>query len=310
MERNATLARPVGKPSRQKIQTSAGEKLATAIIYTLLALIGFATLYPFVYVISSSISDTNAVFQMKVLLWPVGFSLEGLKLVLTNPNVWEGYYNTMWYVVVAVTVNIFTTVTFAYPLSRKEFTARKYFMIYTVIPMFFGGGMIPNLLLIIQLGLYNTRWALILPGAISLFGTVMARVFFQTTIPDSLVESARIDGANDAKILLRLVLPLSLPIVSVIGLFTAVSYWNMYVPALLYLPSAPHLQPLQVYLQRILIANVPDVNSADVNAFKRSLMAIQLKYAVIVVATLPILITYPFLQKYFVTGVMVGAIKE
>lgn len=295
---------------KNKISTSPGEKLATAIIYTILFIIGSATLYPFIYVFSNSISDPNEVFRMTVKLWPVGFSVEGYRLLITNPRVWLAYYNTIWYVVVGVALTIFTTVTFAYPLSRKEFTARKYFMIFTAVPMFFSGGLIPSLLLIIQLGLYNTRWAIILPGAVSIFGTVMARVFFQTTIPDSLVESARIDGANDAGILVRIVLPLSLPIIAVIGLFNAVSFWNLYVPALLYLPGAPKLQPLQVYLQRILIANIPDVNSPDVNAFKRSLFAIQLKYAIIMVATLPILCTYPFLQKYFVKGVMIGAVKE
>lgn len=298
------------KAARFKIKTTPLEKFATAAIYVILFLLGFATLYPFIYVISCSVSDPNNVFLMKVILWPVGFSWQGMNMVLTNPNVWQGYYNTLWYTVVGTALTVVITVSFAYPLSRKEFTIRKYFMVFIAIPMFFSGGMIPMLLLVIQLGLYNTRWALVLPGAISIFGTIMARVFFQTTIPDSLVESAKIDGANDMKILIKIVLPLSLPIIAVLALFNAVSYWNMYVPALLYLPSAPKLQPLQVYLQRILIANVPDVNSPDVNAFRRSLFAIQLKYAVIVVATLPILCTYPFLQKYFVKGVMVGAIKE
>jgi putative aldouronate transport system permease protein len=293
-----------------RIKGSPGEKVWTGLIYLFLLVLGAATLYPFIYVFSNSISDPNAVFQMKIKVLPVGFSLEGYKMILTNPRVWQAYYNTIWYVVVGVSFNIFMTITYAYPLSRKEFTARKYFMVFTAIPMFFSCSIIPSLLLIIRLGLYNTRWALILPGAISLFGTVMARVFFQTTIPDSLVESARIDGANDAKILTAVVMPLSLPIITVIGLFTAVSYWNMYVPALLYLPGVPKYQPLQVYLQRILIANVSDVNSPDVNAFKRALFAIQLKYAIIMVATLPILLSYPFLQKYFVKGVMVGAIKE
>ncbi len=293
-----------------KIKATPGEKAVLAVIHAFLILLGAATLYPFVYVFSNSISDPNEVFKMSIKLWPVGFSLEGYKLIVTNPRVWQAYYNTLWYVVVGVLVNVFTTITFAYPLSRKEFGARKYFMVYTAIPMFFNGGLIPSLLLVLKLGIYNTRWAIILPSAISIFGTVMARVFFQTTIPDSLVESARIDGCNDIGILARIVMPLSLPIITVIGLFTAVSFWNMYVPALLYLPDAPKLQPLQVYLQRILIANVPDVNSPDVNAFKRSLFAIQLKYAIIMVATLPILLTYPFLQKYFVKGMMVGAIKE
>lgn len=295
---------------KNHIKMTPVEKVWMTVIYTFLFFLGALTLYPFIYILSNSISDPYSVYQMKVVLWPVGFSLEGYKLVLTNPNVWRAYYNTIWYVVVGVAFNIFFTVTFAYPLSRREFTGRKFFMLYTAIPLFFSGGIIPSLLLVIKLGLYNTRWAIILPGAISIFGTVMARVFFQTTIPDSLIESARIDGANDASILQKVVMPLSLPIIVVLALFNAVSFWNMYVPALLYLPAAPNLQPLQVYLQRILIANIPDVNSPDVNAFKRSLYVIQLKYAVIMVATLPIILTYPFLQKYFVKGVMVGAIKE
>lgn len=293
-----------------RIRTSPLEKAWTVVIYAVLAVIALVTIYPFLYVFSSSISDPYQVYLMKVKLWPVGFSVKGYEMILTNPRVWEAYYNTLWYVVVGVAVNIFTTVTMAYPLSRKEFKARKYWMGFMAVPLFFGGGIIPSLLLVIRLGLYNTRWAIILPSAVSLFGIVMARVFFQTTIPDSLVESARIDGANDVRILGKVVLPLSLPIISVIGLYTAVTFWNFYTPALLYLPGAPHLQPLTVYLQRILIANIPDINSPDPNSFRRSLYAIQLKYAIIMVATLPILFSYPWLQKYFVKGVMIGAIKE
>lgn len=310
MEKSAAMP---GKPQirvRLRVRTSPTEKLWTALIYVILFILGFITLYPFIYVISCSVSDKNAVFLMQVKLWPVGLSFDSMKMILTNKNIWQGYYNTIWYTVVGTALTVVCTISFAYPLSRKEFTARKYFMVYTAIPMFFSGGMIPMLLLIMQLGLFNTRWALILPGAISIFGTVMARVFFQTTIPDSLVESARIDGANDLWILLRIVMPLSIPIIVVVALWNAVSFWNMYVPALLYLPNAPKLQPLQVYLQRILIANIPDINSPDPNQFNRALFAIQLKYAVIVVATLPIICVYPFLQKYFVKGVMVGAIKE
>ena len=277
------------KSKSEFMRQTTGGKIADIIILFILTVAGFFTLYPFIYVFSMSVSDPAEVMKMKIKFFPKGFSLKSYELILENPNIWRYYYNTIWYTVVGVLANIVVTVTFAYPLSRKEFCLKKPLMVFMSIPMFFSGGMIPSFLVISKLGLYNTRWALILPGAMSIWVAVMARVYFQTTIPDAVVEAAKIDGCNDLRILGRIVVPLSKPILAVIGLYNAVSFWNLYLNAVIYISDAK-LQPLQVYLQRTMYGN-------------------QMKYSIIVFSILPIICVYPLLQKYFVKGVMVGSLK-
>lgn len=281
-------------------------ELAIALV---LFLLGLTTIYPFIYVFSMSISSPAEVIAMKVWLWPKGFSLESYGMLLDNPNVWRSYYNTIWYTVVGTAINIFVTVTFAYPLSRRDFFARGFFMVMLAITMFFSGGLIPEFLLIQKLELYNTRWAIVLPAAMSVWTAIMARVYFQTAIPDGLTEAAKIDGCSDVGILFRVVMPVSLPIVSVIALYSAVGFWNSFFSALIYLPDAK-LQPLQVYLMKVLIQNSPDLNQQFEDSVARNMYATQLKYSVIIVSIVPIICSYPLLQKYFVKGAVVGAIKE
>lgn len=288
-------------------QSPAG-KIADILILMALAMAGLFALYPFLYVLCMSISDPMEALKMTITFYPKGFSLVSYGMILENGNVWLYYYNTLWYTAVGLVFNIIVTVTFAYPLSRHEFCLRKPVMVYMSIPMFFSGGMIPSFLVISRLGLYNTRWALILPGAMSIWVAVMTRVYFQTTIPDSVVEAAKIDGCNDLRILASIVAPLSKPIIAVIGLYNAVSFWNLYLNAVIYLAN-PKLQPLQVYLQRIVIGNMADVSGNVVGKLQRNMYGNQMKYAIIIFSLIPILCVYPMLQKYFVKGVMVGSLK-
>jgi putative aldouronate transport system permease protein len=290
-----------------KIKESPSERIFLGVVVTLLILSMVVTLYPFIYVISMSISDPKYVIQQSVVLFPKGFSLGAYKMIFENKEVWTSYYNTIWFTVVGSAVNILMTVFAAYPLSRKSFFARKFFMFFIIFTMFFGGGMIPAFLLVKNLHLYDTKWAIILPAAISTWNVIITRTFFET-IPNSLQESAKIDGCTDIGILFKIVLPLSLPIISVIGLFCAVGFWNNYFSALLYLPT-PKNHPLQLYLMKIVVQNSQQFMGST-QGFERVLITTQLKYAIIIVAILPIICVYPFLQKHFVKGVMIGAIKE
>jgi putative aldouronate transport system permease protein len=267
------------------------------------------TLYPFVYIISMSISEPGAVLAQEVWLLPRGFSLGSYNMVFENREIWTSYGNTIWYTLVGTTINVAFTLMGAYALSRKEFFARNGIMIYIAITMFFNGGLIPTFLLVNSLGMYNSRWAMVIPGAISAWNLIIARTYFQTSLPDSLPESARLDGATDIGIFLKIVLPLSAPIVAVLTIFYAVGHWNAWFNAMLYLSDST-LHPLQLFLRKILLMNSPDFLQGMEDAFERVAYAIQLKYASIVVAALPIICIYPFVQKYFVKGVMLGAIKE
>lgn len=278
------------------------------LIYLMMIFVIVITLYPFVYVLSMSISDPKNVLADTIWLFPQGFSLESYKKVFENEEIWTAYSNTIFYTVAGTALNIVFTMLAAYPLSRKTFFARNGIMIFIVITMFFGGGLIPSFLLIKELGLYNTRWAVLLPGLTSAFYIIITRTFFQS-IPDSLTESAKIDGANDIGILLRIIIPLSKPILAVLSLFYAVGHWNSYVSAMIYLPD-PKLQPMSLYLMKILVQNNDSMLEGMTDQIDRALFAAQLKYAIIIVTILPILLIYPFLQRFFVKGVMIGSLKE
>lgn len=287
---------------------SAGDAVMDSFVLLSMIFVLVITLYPFVYIISMSISGQEHVLNKSIWLYPKDISLHAYRQVFANPNLWQSYYNTIFYTFFGTLINVVMTVMAAYPLSRPKFVAKKFFMIMIVITMFFSGGLVPLFILIQNLGLYNTRWAILLPGAISAFNVIIARTFFQT-IPESLHESAKLDGANDANILTRIVLPLSKPILAVLTLFYAVGHWNSYLPALMYL-SDSKLHPLSIYLIKVLIENNTQMLEGMMEQSTRSIYAIQIKYAIIVVAVLPIVVIYPFLQKYFVTGVMIGSLKE
>jgi putative aldouronate transport system permease protein len=290
-----------------RIRQTMGERLWRAILGGALVVLSLACLYPFLYVLSMSISAPYEVLNKTIILLPKGFSLESYKLLLHNRSIWQAYYNTLWYTVVGTGVSILLSVLIAYPLSRSSFFMRKPIMFFVTVTMFFGGGMIPLFILVSQIHLYNTRWAIVLPAAISTWNVIIARTFFQS-IPESLSESARIDGANDLRILASVVLPLSMPILAVLTLFYAVGQWNSYFPALLFLPS-PDLHPMQLFLMRVLIQMRQELATALQIGINRAVQAEQLKFSAIIVTVLPILCVYPLLQKYFVKGVMLGALK-
>jgi putative aldouronate transport system permease protein len=286
-----------------------GSRFLHGIIVALLILLLFVTLYPVVYIISMSISNVNAVLRREVILFPKGFSVKSYGLVFENPQVWRSYLNTVIYTVAGTCINLLLTLTCAYAVSQQKFFLRKGLMVFITLTMMFSGGMIPGFLLVTHLGIYNTRWAILLPGAVSAWNLIIARNFFMTTIPDELIESAKIDGANDISIFARIVLPLSGAIIAVMTLFYAVGHWNMWFKAMIYVPNI-NLQPLQLYLRNVLLLNSPEAMAGLDDAMERIAYAMQLKYAVIVVATLPVMCLYPFVAKHFAKGVMVGAIKE
>jgi putative aldouronate transport system permease protein len=291
----------------KRIKRSPMETFSRIILAIVLLLSVVATLYPFIYVLSMSFSDQAHVIKRDVFLLPKGFTLSAYKSIMTNKYVWSSYYNTIWYTVVGTIVNVVMTVLAAYPLSRTTFVFRRFISLMITFTMFVSGGMIPFFIILTSLKLYNTRWALIIPFAVSAWNIIIARSFYET-LPESLAESAKIDGANDIRILVKIMLPLSMPILAVISLFSAVGYWNTYFWAMVLLPNAS-LQPLQIYLYKLLIVLRQDLVSGLQIGVNRAAQAEQMKYAAIIVTVLPILFIYPFLQKYFVQGVMIGSIK-
>jgi len=278
--------------------------------YTAMVLLMIVTLYPFWNILVSSVSSPGAISAKgAMLIWPEGFNLNSYKLVFKNPAILTGYRNTIFLVVVGTSINMLLTIFGAYALSRKWLMGRKYMMLLITIPMLFGGGLIPSYLLVRQLGLYDTLWALILPGAVSSWNVIMTRTYF-LSIPDSLEESAIIDGANDFDILFHITVPVSVPIMAVMILFYAVGHWNAWFAASIYLRNQD-LFPLQLILRRILItgARANEFDLGYISGAERQQIFKGLKYATVIVATVPILLVYPFIQKYFVKGIMLGSLK-
>ncbi len=267
------------------------------------------TLYPLLYVVFASLSDSNELMKHSgLLLKPVGFSWAAYKAVFKNPNILQGYKNTIIVLISSVAVSMFLTCLAAYVLSRKNVLFNGVITFIIMFTMFFSGGMIPTYLLVNNLGLTNTYWALILPTAISTYNMIIMRTGF-AAIPESLEESAKIDGANHFTILFKIVIPLAKPTMAVIVLYYAVACWNSWFNAMIYLQKRRDLQPLQLILRGILIENdTSNMQDGNVGQDTESI-AESIKYAVIVVATLPILAIYPFLQKYFIKGIMIGAVK-
>ncbi|MBP1988566.1 carbohydrate ABC transporter permease [Paenibacillus eucommiae] len=292
----------------KRIRTDAGMDIA---VYFIAIVTIILTFYPFLYVFSMSVSDPGAVVSGRIKLFPVGFSLESYKLIFQSAEIWRKLGNTIWIVVVGTLLNIITTVLASYPLSRDEMPFKRFFMVLITFTMFFSGGMIPSYLLIKSLGLINSLWSLVLPGAVSAWYIIIARTFFKT-IPASLIESAKIDGSRHIGILIRIIIPLSMPIIAVVALYGAVSYWNSYFSALIYIMDTDK-HPLQLYLMKILVSGESGkmINEMQSLSYgEKASYQEQLKYAIIIFSILPIIGLYPLLQKYFVKGMMVGSVKE
>lgn len=284
-------------------------KISIFHIVNVIVLLGvvIVTLYPFLYMIAVSLSKDIFVLRGEVWLWPKGFNLDMYKLVLNDPRIFTAYTNTILYTVIGTLVALVVTSLGAYAISKKEMVFQKFFMMLIVFTMFFSGGMIPTFLIVKDMGLMDTLWAMVLPGAVSTWNLIIMRTFFRG-IPIELEESGRIDGLTDFGIFLRIVLPLSKAVLATIGLFCAVGIWNNFYQALLYLRDSD-LYPLQVVLRNIVLSG--QVNNSDVTSVGGDNLIVEesLKFATIIVSTLPILLVYPFLQKYFVKGVMIGSVK-
>ena len=273
-----------------------------------LTLLGICCLYPIYYSLMASMSDPVKLMESGgVLLYPKGFHLGAYESVFRNRDIATGYMNTIFYVVVGTGINVFLTLLGAYVLSRRGLYLKRFLNLYVVVTMFVNGGLIPTYLLVKNLHLLDTRWAIILPVAVNTYNMIMARTYFGT-IPDSLEESARIDGAGELRILFQIMIPLAVPIIAVITLYYAVSHWNSWFNEMIYLNDRGKY-PIQLILREILIQNEVGTMMQDYSADKQP-VADCIKYATIIVATLPVLCIYPFVQKYFVKGVMIGAVKE
>lgn len=290
--------------------SSTGDKVFIILVYVLLSAVMLIVLYPLIYIISASFSDPQAVVSGKVVLWPVDVTLRGYKAVFKNPKIITGFINSFIYMGLGTVVNLIMTMLCAYPLSRKEFTARNKIAALFVFTMYFSGGLMPTYMVVNKLGLINTRWAMIIPSAMSTYNMIIARTYMVNSIPDELYEAAQIDGCSPFKYLLKVVVPLCKPILAVLTLYYGIAKWNNYFDAMLYLNDAS-LQPLTIVLREILIQNQIDPTMlTDASALsKLQGMTELLKYAVIVVASVPVLAIYPFVQKYFVKGVTIGAVK-
>jgi putative aldouronate transport system permease protein len=296
-------------PEKSTIAETRGDRIFLIGIKVMLWIALIAVAVPLIYVVASSFSSASAVSAGRVLLWPVEPSLRAYQDALSNPQVLQGYYNSLIYAIGGTMISVTLTVAIAYPLSRKTFFGRNLIMSLLIFTMLFSGGLIPTYLVVQSLGMLNTRWALLIPSAIGVWQVIIARTFFRSTIPDELYEAATLDGASDLRFLWSIVLPLSKPMLAVIALMYAIYQWNSYFDALVYLKDTS-LYPLQIVLRNILIQNTISDPSKDVaQQLERQQLANVLKYALIVVSSLPVLIIYPFIARHFTKGVMVGAVK-
>ena len=295
---------------KTRLRHSVSDNIFNGILLVILGFFLILVAYPLIFVVAASFSSGNAVTSGKVFLWPVNFTLTGYEIVFSNAAVWRGYANTVFYTLTGTALNLVLTIMVAYPLSRRTFQGRRFFSILYMIPMFVGGGMIPTYVLMSKLGLVNSRWIMILSGAVSIYNMVLMRTFFKNSIPDELLESAKIDGISDIGYLLKIVIPLSKAIISVIVLYYMVGHWNSYMTPLIYLQD-PDKKPLQLILREILNASKVDLTQITDPAVieKMAGMADVMKYALLVVSTVPMLILYPFIQKFFTKGVMIGSLK-
>jgi len=294
------------------VRETTGDRIFTVFNYLVLSALLMIVLYPLIYITSASFSDAVAVSSGRVWLWPVEPSLAGYEAIFKNNLLVTGFANSLFYTTVGTLINVVMTILAAYPLSRADLPGRTFFTFLFFFTMLFSGGLIPIYLVVRDLGLLNTRWAMLLPGALGVWNVLIMRTYFQTSIPRELYEAAQLDGANDFTYLGRIVLPLSGPIIAVVALFYAIGHWNAFFNALIYLTDKS-LWPLQLVLREILVENQIDPSMlAGLDAreiARRQELRELLKYSLIVVATVPLLLVYPFVQKHFVRGIMLGSVK-
>lgn len=287
------------------------DKVVYFINYIFLALIFIAVLYPLIYIVSCSFSSGNALMSGKVKFLPVEFTFDSYSAVAKYNSIWTGYKNSIIYTLAGTAVSIVLTLFAAYPLSREDFRGNKILMKFFLFTMMFSGGLIPSYLLIKNLGMINSMWAVILPGAVSAYNMIVARTFFKQTIPKELLEASQMDGCSDFTFFTKIVVPLSTPIIAVLSLWVAVSLWNSYFNPMIYLNSEDKFT-LQLVLRRIILMSQVNFSSTNIDPeqlARNRYLSEMLKYATIIIGSLPLMIIYPFVQKYFVKGVLIGSVK-
>ena len=290
------------------IKESTGDRVFQAVIIFVSVLLMILVAYPLYFTVIASFSKPEDVLLGRVVLWPRNISFESYEMVIAESSIWMGYGNTIYYTVLGTLVNLILTTAIAYPLSCKETPFRGVLTFVASFTMLFSGGLIPTYLLVRQLGMYNTTWAMLLPTGIGTYNMLVMKNFFQSSIPGELKEAAHLDGCNDFQTLFRVVLPLSGSIIAVMVLFYAVAHWNEYFNALIYLKDRSRM-PLQVILREILLQYQELAQGDGTGLYEKMMAAETMKYAIIIVASVPVICMYPFVQKHFVKGVMVGAIK-
>ena len=297
------------KAPKRALRDTVGDKIFYTINIIVLLILTLIVLYPVYFIVIASFSDPDAVLAGKVVLYPMSITFEGYSKILERTDIWRGYGNTILYTALTVVLSLLVTVPAGWALSRKTLPAKKLFMIYFIIPMFFGGGLIPFYNVVSSLGLVNTIWAVVLPSILSVWNLFMTKTFFESSIPSSLIEAATIDGAGSFRIFGSIVLPLSKAIIAVMALYYAVGQWNSYFNAMIFLQDET-LYPLQLVLKEILIASESTTGGSGETILQQYRLANQLKYVSVIVSSVPVLCLYPFVQKYFAQGVMIGSLKE
>ncbi|MCR4621851.1 MAG: carbohydrate ABC transporter permease [Clostridiales bacterium] len=293
------------------VKKSKFDRIFDGVLYVILGFLALTYIYALIYVVSASFSDPNAVYSGRVVLWPVDFTLNGYERVFKEKMLWYGYGNSLLYMIVGSVVSTSFTLMGAYALSRKDLPGRGIITGFLVFTMFFSGGIIPLYLVVRSLSLIDTIWALVLPGAVSMSNVIIARTFYVSSIPAGLLDAAKIDGCNNVRFFFRVALPLSKAIIAVITLYYAVGLWNDYFNAMIYIKTREKY-PLQLFLREILISSQQSTAMTGDVLEQEILAQLQeiIKYTLIVVGSVPLLILYPFLQKYFVQGVLIGSLKE
>ncbi|GIP29278.1 sugar ABC transporter permease [Paenibacillus sp. J23TS9] len=293
-----------------KVNNRSSDRVMEIFLYIFAVFLLLILIYPLYFIIIASFSDPSAVGNGQVWLIPKGFTFDGYKELLKHENIWIGYRNTILYTVAGTAIGLVVNISAAYALSRKDLVGRKFISLFFIFTMFFSGGLIPTFLTIRDFHMYNTFLVMVLPFSVVVYDIIVARTFFQSSIPGDLWEAAQIDGCGNLRYYALVVLPLSKAIIAVLGLWIAVGYWNSYFNALIYLKN-PNLYPLQLILRNILITNQMQSSLGSGEAANIALrLANMMRYSVIIVSTIPIMCVYPFVQKYFNQGVMIGAVKE
>lgn len=297
------------KKRRNAMRDTFGDKVFYTINGIFLGIVALIVLYPLYFIVIASISNTDSVLAGEVVLLPKNITLDGYAKILEHSEIWRGYLNTLIYTGLTVVLSLLVTIPAGWALSRKTLPGKKWFMIFFIIPMFFGGGLIPFYNVMSSLGLVNTIWAIILPSILSVWNLFMSKTFFESSIPNGLIEAAKIDGAGQWRIFASVVIPLSKAVIAVMALYYAVGQWNSYFNAMIFLQDET-MYPLQLVLKEILIASESTVGGSGETMLEQFRLANQLKYVSVIASSLPVLCLYPFVQKYFAQGVMIGSLKE